>query len=202
SAHSYTVTATDAAGNVSQPSAALNFTVDTTPPATSATPTDSAVVNGYVNAANDTAAQALTGTTENGSTVTIYDKGAQVATTTANATTGAWSFGIGTLADASAHSYTVTTTDAAGNVSQPSAALNFTVDTTPPATPATPTDSAVVNGYVNAANDTAAQALTGTTENGGTVTIYDKGAQVATTTANATTGAWSFGIGTLSDARP
>src|SRR6516162_9289832 len=200
SAHSYTVTTTDAAGNVSQPSAALNFTVDTTPPAKPAAPADSAVVNGYVNAANDTATQALTGTTENGSTVTIYDNGAQVGTTTASASTGAWSFGIGTLADASAHSYTVTTTYAAGNVSQPSAALNFTVDTTPPAKPAAPADSAVVNGYVNAANDTATQALTSTTENGSTVTIYDNGAQVGTTTASASTGAWSFGIGTLADA--
>src|SRR6516165_5425950 len=150
------------------------------PPAKPAAPADSAVVNGYVNAANDTATQALTGTTENGSTVTIYDNGAQVGTTTASASTGAWSFGIGTLADASAHSYTVTTTDAAGNVSQPSAALNFTVDTTPPAKPAAPADSAVVNGYVNAAND--------------------NGTQVGTTTASASTGAWSFGIGTLADA--
>ena len=200
SSHSYTVTATDAAGNVSQPSGALSFAVDTTAPATPAAPTDSAVVNGYVNAAHDTAAQALTGTAQLGSTVTIYDNGTQVSTTTANATTGAWSFTLGQLADASSHSYTVTATDAAGNVSQPSGALSFAVDTTAPATPAAPTDSAVVNGYVNAAHDTAAQALTGTAQLGSTVTIYDNGTQVSTTTANATTGAWSFTLGQLADA--
>jgi large repetitive protein len=200
STHSYTVTATDAAGNVSQPSAALSFVVDTTAPAAPAAPADSEVVNGYVNAALDTAAQALTGNAEDGSTVTIYDHGTQVSSTTANASTGAWSFPIGALADASTHSYTVAATDAAGNVSQPSAALSFTVDITPPATPATPADSAVVNGYVNAAHDTTAQALTGSAEDGSTVTIYDNGTQVGTTTANASTGAWSFPIGKLADA--
>jgi hypothetical protein len=202
--HTLSTTQTNDAHNwyggwVSGAVAGLYGLVDT-PPAKPAAPADSAVVNGYVNAANDTATQALTGTTENGSTVTIYDNGTRVGTTTAGASTAAWSFGIGTLADASTHSYTVTATDAAGNVSQPSAALNFTVDTTPPAKPAAPADSAVVNGYVNAANDTATQALTGTTENGSTVTVYDNGTQVGTTTASASTGAWSFGIGTLADA--
>ena len=197
STHTYTVTATDAAGNVSQPSPALSFVVDTTAPATPAAPADSAVVNGYVNAAHDTA-QMLTGTAEDGSTVTIYDNTTQVGTTTANASTGAWSLPIGVLADGSTHTYTVTATDAAGNVSQPSPALSFVVDTTAPATPAAPADSAVVNGYVNAAHDTA-QTLTGTAEDASTVTIYDNNAQVGTTTANASTGAWSLPIGVLAD---
>jgi len=200
STHSYTVTATDAAGNVSQPSAALNFTVDITPPATPTAPADSAVVNGYVNAGHDTAAQALTGSAENGSTVTVYDNGNFIGSTAANATTGAWSFTIGQLADAGTHSYTVTATDVAGNTSQPSTALNFTVDITPPMTPAAPSDSAVVNGYVNAAHDTAAQALTGSAEKGSTVTVYDNGNFVGSTAANVTTGSWSYTIGRLADA--
>jgi hypothetical protein len=101
-------------------------------PDTPAAPTDSAVVNGYVNAAHDTANQALTGTADNGSTVTIYDNSNFVGSTTADASTGAWSLPIGQLADGSTHSYTVTATDANGNVSQPSDALNFLVDTTAP----------------------------------------------------------------------
>jgi autotransporter-associated beta strand protein/probable HAF family extracellular repeat protein len=110
------------------------FLLTITPgPATPAAPTDSAVVNGYVNAANDTANQALTGTADNGTTVKVYDNGNFVGSTTADASTGVWSFTIGQLPDASAHSYTVTATDAVGNVSQPSAALNFLVDTTIPA---------------------------------------------------------------------
>ncbi len=107
------------------------FTVDTTPPATPAAPTDASVVNGYVNRVNDTPNQVLTGTAENGSTVTVYDNNIQVGSTTADATTGFWSFPIGVLPDDSAHSYTVTATDAAGNVSQQSAALSSVVDTDP-----------------------------------------------------------------------
>ena len=98
--------------------------IDTAAPATPAVPADSAAVDGYVNAAHDTAAQALTDIAENGSTVTIYDNGTQIGTATADAATGAWSFPIGLLADGSTHSYTATATDAAGNVSQPSDALN------------------------------------------------------------------------------
>ncbi len=111
-------------------------------PAKPAKPADTAVINGYVNAVNDTASQKLTGTAENGSTVKIYDNGNFVTSTTADASTGAWSYTIGALADASTHSYTVTATDAAGNVSAVSDALSFTVDTTAPTiswTPATAT---------------------------------------------------------------
>jgi ribosomal protein L6P/L9E len=114
--------------------------IDTTP----AAPSDTAVVNGYVNAAHDTADQVLTGTAENNSTVTVYDNNVQVGTATADAATGAWSFPIGVLADASTHSYTVTATDAAGNVSKPSGALIFAVDTTAP-TVAVSIDNADVN---------------------------------------------------------
>ena len=120
------------------------------PPATPAAPADSAVVNSYVNAANDTAAQTLSGTAEDGSTVTIYDNGTQVGSTTANAATGAWSLPIGQLADGSSHSYTVTATDTAGNVSQPSDALGFVVDTTAPTVAVS-----IDNTDINIANPTA-----------------------------------------------
>jgi len=138
----------DAAGN----NANLSLTglsqsgpqIDTTVPATPPAPTDSAVVNGYVNAANNTSAQLLTGSAEDGTTVTIYDNGTQVGTTAADPSTGAWSFLIGQLPNGSTQSYTVTATDAAGNVSQPSAALNFVVDTTAP-TVAVSIDNTVVN---------------------------------------------------------
>ena len=158
------------------------------PPAKPAAPADSAVVNGYVNAANDTATQALTGTTENGSTVTIYDNGAQVGTTTASASTGAWSFGIGTLADASAHSYTVTTTDAAGNVSQNSSALIFVVDKVPPTVTIT-----TAGGLTSQANQTISGSVKGTEAPvGTTVSLYDNGAATPIGTATVGVGgAWS-----------
>ncbi|UGX94085.1 Ig-like domain-containing protein [Bradyrhizobium barranii subsp. barranii] len=47
------------------------------------------------------------------------------------------------------------------------------IDGVAPAKPAAPVDAAVSNGYVNAANNTAAQMLTGTAEAGSAVAIYD-----------------------------
>ena len=145
----------DGAGNNLNPSLSAVPTysgpqIDTTAPAKPGVPTDSAVVNGYVNAAHDTTAQALTGSAEDGSTVTVYDNNTQVGTTTADASTGAWSFPIGVLADGSSHSYTLTATDAAGNVSQPSNALAFTVDTVAPSVAVS-----IDNTNLNLANPTA-----------------------------------------------
>ena len=190
--HTLSTTQTNDAHNwyggwVSDAVAGLYGLVDS-PPAKPAAPADSAVVNGYVNAANDTATQALTGTTENGSTVTIYDNGAQVGTTTASASTGAWSFGIGTLADASAHSYTVTTTDAAGNVSQNSSALIFVVDKVPPTVTIT-----TAGGLTSQANQTISGSVKGTEAPvGTTVSLYDNGAATPIGTATVGVGgAWS-----------
>jgi ABC-type iron transport system FetAB ATPase subunit len=118
-----TATATNGEGSYTE-----TGTLHIVPPATPAAPSDASVVNGYVNAAHDTADQMLTGTAEKGSTVTVYDDNVQVGSTTADATSGYWSLPIGTLVDDSTHSYTVTAT-AAGNVSQQSSALKFVVDT-------------------------------------------------------------------------
>ena len=123
----------DAAGNSSTTSA-LGFTLDTAAPAKPAPAADAAVINGVVNAANDTASQALTGTAEAGSIVTVFDNGVQAGTTLA-AGNGSWSYVVGVLANGSSHSYTVTATDAAGNISAPSNPLAFTVNTTGPAEP-------------------------------------------------------------------
>ena len=177
-------------------SAALPFTVDTTPPAAPTGLADAASVGGYVNLASDTSAQALTGSAEANATVAVSDDGAQLGTTTANAS-GAWSYGLGVLADG-AYSLTATATDAAGNVSGASAALAFAVDTTPPAAPSGLADAAIVGGFVNLANDTSAQALTGSAEAGATVAVSDNGTQLGTTTANPS-GAWSYGLGVLAN---
>ncbi|MGZ3343179.1 MAG: Ig-like domain-containing protein [Caulobacteraceae bacterium] len=195
SSHSYTVTATDLSGNTSAASAALNFKVDTSAPVQPGAPADASVSNGYVNAAHDTATQALGGTTEAGASVAVYDNGTKVATVTAN-NAGAWSYQVGALADGSSHSYTVTATDLAGNTSAASAALNFKVDTSAPVQPATPTDASVINGHVDAAHNTATQAIGGTTEAGASVVVYDNGTKLGTVTAN-NLGAWSYQVGAL-----
>ncbi|TKV18222.1 Ig-like domain-containing protein, partial [Citrobacter sp. TBCS-14] len=70
----------------------------------------------------------LSGTAEANSTIKIYDNGTYLGTAPVDAN-GAWNFtptaGLGN----GNHALTVTATDAAGNVSQSSAAFNIIVDT-------------------------------------------------------------------------
>jgi uncharacterized repeat protein (TIGR03803 family) len=189
--------ATNSSGVSFTPVAGNAVTLDTTPPAQPGTPADASVINGYVNADHDSTTQVIGGTAEAGSAVHIYDNGTLVTSVIADGT-GAWSYQVGALANGSVHSYAVTATDAAGNTSAKSAALSFTVDTTPPAQPAAPADAAVISGYVNSTYDTAAQSIGGTTEAGASVVIYDNGTQVATVTADGT-GAWNYKVGVLAD---
>src|SRR5947209_8047056 len=103
---------------------------------------------------------------------------------------GHWSRTVDHLADGS-YSFTATATDAAGNVSSASTPLSFTVDTAAPNTPSI-SDAAVVGGYVNAANDTAGQALSGNAEAGskiGSASSRDSAASYVTSAASA--GHWS-----------
>ena len=195
-AHSFTVTASDAAGNTSAASAAFHFTVDTIAPV-APTLADSAIINGYVNAAHDTVAQTITGTAEAGASVLVYDGTKLIATVKADSVTGVWSYKIGKLADGT-HSVTATATDAAGNTGVASAALAFTVDTTPPAAPTLLADAGIVSQVVNAAADSAAQTLTGHAEAGSTITVIDSGKRLGTTTADGS-GAWSYTIGKLAN---
>ncbi|WP_423196817.1 hypothetical protein DFLDMN_000344 [Cupriavidus sp. H19C3] len=198
--HNLTVTTTDAAGNVSDPSAPVAFTVDTTTPTTpiiAGTTDDVGPITGQIPAggATDDATPTLTGTTEAGATVDVYDSGTKIGTVTAD-DAGAWSFTPETpLADGD-HSLTVTTTDAAGNVSDPSAPVAFTVDTTAPTTPViagATDDVGATTGQIpeNGVTDDATPTITGTTEAGATVDVYDDGTKIGTVTADET-GAWSF----------
>ncbi|HKR87489.1 MAG TPA: Ig-like domain-containing protein, partial [Phenylobacterium sp.] len=169
----------------------------TTPPAPAA-PTglsDAAIVGGYVNAAHNTATQALTGISTAGATITVYDGAAKLGTATADST-GHWGYTLGGLADG-AHALTATATTA-GGVSASSAALTFTVDTVAPGAPSGLADSAIVNGVVDAAHDTASQTLTGAAAAGSTVTVYDGAAKLGVVTANSS-GQWSYALGQLAD---
>ncbi|KFD16214.1 group 3 bacterial Ig-like protein, partial [Tatumella ptyseos ATCC 33301] len=130
--HSITTTVTDAAGNTSQPSAAIPVTVETTAPAEAGdiSLTDSAGDDLSGKTSND-ATPILKGTAAAGDTVTILDNGKAIGTATAGSD-GSWSSTLPALADGS-HSITTTVTDAAGNTGQPSAAIPVTVETTAPA---------------------------------------------------------------------
>ncbi|HAU5067684.1 TPA: BapA prefix-like domain-containing protein, partial [Citrobacter amalonaticus] len=131
--HTLSVTASDPLGNTSDKSTPITITVDTTAPDIPALT--------LTNGANDplTDGQAtqetqpvLSGTGTDGDIISIYDNGDLV--TTVTVTNGAWSYTSDAL-DEGDHVFTLTSTDPAGNVSEPSAPIGILVDTTPPAVP-------------------------------------------------------------------
>ena len=137
--HSITATATDLAGNVGSASTALNVTIDTAAPAPPSTPNLDAGSDSGPSATDDVtndATAALTGTAEPGAIITIKDGATVLGTVIADAS-GSWSFTTGPLSDG-VHGLSATATDAAGNASVASAALNLTIDTAAPAAPSTP----------------------------------------------------------------
>ncbi|HXW06369.1 MAG TPA: Ig-like domain-containing protein [Vicinamibacterales bacterium] len=164
--YQFTARATDAAGNESAASPALTVTIDTVAPDAPSTPdlnagSDSGASNSD-NLTNVTA-PVIDGTAETDSTVALYRNAAEHGTTVASA--GAWSFVVPGLTDG-AHTFTARATDAAGNVSDESAALVVTIDTIAP-------DAPVVNivpAFINLANQTAVD-ITVTGEAGATLTL-------------------------------
>ncbi|WP_272867681.1 Ig-like domain-containing protein [Crenothrix polyspora] len=157
------VTATDAAGNVSPvATATVNAAGDITPP--------------IVPIINATDGSPITGVAEAGSFVTIKDAlGAVIGTGTADAVTGAYSI-IPSTVPADGAVLSVIATDAAGNVSP---VATTTVDATVPALPTI--------------NATDGSPIAGVAEAGSFVTIKDAlGAVIGTGTADAVTGAYSI----------
>jgi hypothetical protein len=195
--HSFTATATDAAGNTGTSSSALQVRVDTVAP-------NAPVITGFspdTNVSGDGITSAnqltLTGTAEAGSTVKIYDGATLIKTLTADGS-GAWSFVTNTLTNAT-HSFTATATDAAGNTSGSSSALQVTVDSVVPSAPVITgfsPDTNVTGDGITSANQLT---LTGTAAAGATVKVYDGATLIKTLTADGN-GAWSFTTNTLTNA--
>ncbi len=205
--HTLTVTATDAAGNISQTSNSVTFVVDSLAPlapvitslADDVTPGIGAIVVGQTT--NDNT-PTVSGTAEIGATVNIYDGTTLIGTTTADAL-GNWIVTTSALGDGP-HTLTAKSTDAAGNVSPSSSGFGITIDTSAPIAPVlqSVTDDvtggavgALTNGQLTNDNK---PTLAGTAEAGSTVSVYDGATLLGTTVA--TGGAWSFTPGTaLSD---
>ena len=190
--HTLTVTATDSAGNTSQPSNSFTLIVDTVLPGTPAitqVADDVGPLIGNLNngqATNDPL-PTLSGTAEANATVRVYDNGSFIGFTSADGT-GAWSFTPGTELGNGNHALTVTATDAAGNVSLTSAGFNIVVDTVAPLAPTIiqafddvlPGTGTLSSGAFT--NDTR-PVLNGSAEAGARVAIYDNGTLLATVTA-------------------
>lgn len=179
--HAYSVSAADAAGNVSAASPSITIIVDTIAPG--------APGNLVINATGNR----VTGTAEAGSTVTITsDTGVVLGTATADGT-GSFTATL-TPAQTNGQPLLAFAQDKAGNTG---IAAGFTApDTRVPEAPIITNvvddvgiyTGAIANGQVT--ND-AQPTLNGTAQAGATVSIYNNGALLGTTTANAS-GNWSF----------
>lgn len=136
--HTFTATATDAADNVSDPSAAVAVTIDS---ADHTAPEAPVVTTPAAGATVTSATPTIGGSAEPGASVTILDNGVVIGTATVDGS-GAWSFTPSTPLADGLHSVTATAEDAAGNVGPASAPIEFTIDTSvqPPATPLAPGD--------------------------------------------------------------
>ena len=174
--HIVWIEATDAAGNTG--SAEVFFTVDTTAPAVAINPATSPT--------NQTS-QTITGSVENGATVTV--------TVTAPASVGAvsypapgtWSCSITGMAEG-VTAITVTATDAASNSSQASASI--AADLTVPVI--------AINPVASPTNQTS-QTITGTMENGAIITVSAASPATVGAVSYPTGGTWSCMIAGMTE---
>ena len=206
--HEFSAIASDAAGNVSDPTAKLPFTVDKTAPTGTTLDgitDDVAPVTGNVPAngvTNDNRPK-FSGKGEPGATVTVSDGPTPLGTAVVNPD-GTWEFTpTAPLADGP-HTVTATATDPAGNPSNTTAPIPFTVDTSAPPAPSglvatddVGTDTGLIpnNGITD---DNKPTISGGPATPGDTITVFDKGVPVATTTVKPD-GTWSVDTPVLPD---
>lgn len=177
--HTFTLSATDPAGNSSAVSSGFVLTIDATPPAApviASVADNTAPVTGIVpngGSTNETR-PTLSGTGEAGATISIYNGSALVGTAQVQAN-GSWSWTPTAALGQGSHAYSVSAADAAGNVSAASPSTTIIVDTIAPGAPG--------NLVINATGNR----VTGTAEAGSTVTITSEtGVVLGTATADGT----------------
>ncbi|GER17706.1 Ig-like domain-containing protein [Variovorax boronicumulans] len=137
-AHSLTTEVVDPAGNSSGKGPALDITVDTSKVEVSISKLvdDQGTVKGPItaNGVTDDTRPEIQGTGKAGSTIKVYDGATLVGETVVKAD-GTWTLTPTAELGQGAHAITATATDKAGNVSEPTAAFHFTVDTVAPTAP-------------------------------------------------------------------
>ena len=180
-----TATARDAAG-IGSATGSTSVELDqTTPRQLSLAPVAG---NNRINLAEETAGITLSGSAEAGAAIAITWNGA-TRTTTADASTGAWSLAYSAAqipADTTSSVITLTATDKAGNVSSP-ISRSVVIDTAAPNAPLINTVAG--NDIVNAAEKAAGITLSGTGEIGTSAAI-SWGSYTTSTTVNSS-GIWS-----------
>jgi hypothetical protein len=180
--YSITATATDAAGNESDPSTATSLVIDTSVPSVSIDTTIAG--DNRVNLLESQSGVTVSGTAEAGATVTVV--WGEV-TKTVVATGGTWSafFDSDELPDDGTTQISATATDAAGNTSDP-ATRSVEIDK---AAPSVSIDATIAgDNRVNLAESQSGVTVSGTAEAGATVTVVWG---EVTKTVVATGGTWS-----------
>ncbi|MBI3072429.1 MAG: hypothetical protein HYY84_09975 [Deltaproteobacteria bacterium] len=172
--------------------AAIPYIEDSTAPAAPGAPDLSAASDTGASSADNityNATPTFTGTVEGFAMVSLYHDGGTLVGTASTTGTGAYSVTSSVLTDG-VYTFTVKAQDDAGNVSDASAALSITIDTTPLSTPGAP-DLIASSDTGASSTDNITGATTPTFNGSGapasaTVRLYASGAPVATTTADGT----------------
>ncbi|QXI11249.1 Ig-like domain-containing protein [Pseudomonas zeae] len=205
--HSFTVQATDIAGNASDLSEAWDVVIDTTAPeqpgidgqgpGISGIIDDQGAVQGPIEngGVTDDTTPTINGTGEPGDTIIVLDKGEKIGETTVDED-GNWKFTPETELGDGDHEITVVIQDPAGNQSNPSDPWEFTVDTQAPEAPSIVSvydDVGEKTGELESGDITDDQqpTLNGKAEAGSNVLIFDNGQKLGETRADAN-GNWSF----------
>jgi hypothetical protein len=186
---------TDAIGNNNLAAANLSISLDTAPPpAPSAPRIDTASDTGSSNSDNITNINRplLVGSAEPGSTVTIFDGGTPIGSTTTDAN-GAWSFTPPVLSDGS-HVLTSRATDRAGNIGPSSSGQPITIDTSAPNPPPAPH---LADGGDNSTSTNVVLRGTGGVP-GSLITLYADGVAIGSDTVNPA-GNWTVSNVTLAN---
>ncbi|WP_455846467.1 Ig-like domain-containing protein [Pantoea agglomerans] len=206
-AHSFTATATDPAGQVSEPTAEFSLIVDVTAPVPGGPgesggigdvrddvgPIQGSVAPGGI---TDDTTPTLEGSgLQPGDVVTIIDNGQPVGSAVADEN-GGWTFTPDTPLNDGEHSFTIIVTDPAGNSSEESEPYPVIVDTQAPDAPVIvriiddqgADRDDIVSGSTT---DDAQPEIVGTAEPNSLVIIYDNGSVIGSVRANGE-GNWSF----------
>ncbi|MFY0405747.1 Ig-like domain-containing protein [Solicola sp. PLA-1-18] len=181
-AHSITATAADAAGNTSQATPSVGFTVtalDTTAPLA---PVIDQPATGTT---SPDATPTVSGRGEAGATVTVLAGATPVCTAVVDRL-GTWSCTVSPALAVGTYTLTATQADDAGNVSPASEGVTYTVDGTDTEAPTAPVITAPVGGTTT--NDQR-PTIGGTGETGATVTVREGSTVVCT--AVVTAGTWT-----------
>ena len=172
--NTFTATATDAAGNTSDPSGSLTITFDDVAP----------VITTPTQAVNDSSLT-IEGTAEAGSTITLSNNGNPLTQTTTVASDDTWSIDV--ILTEGGNEFTATATDATGNISDASGPVTITLDTTVPNIPViiVPTQTVSDSSF----------AIRGTAEAGSTITLSNNGNPLTqTTTPSRIDGIWGISV--------